>query len=95
MSRPYTGTATARRARLHPVRAQRRIGSPLCWAVAGLMAIAAPVLFLLEPSGATWFAWLLALPLIGLALWREDRKGMYSDVPPGIDGGPYSPPPGL
>jgi hypothetical protein len=77
------------------MRAQRRIGSTLSWGLAWVIAIAAPVLFLLEPSGATWFAWLLTLPLVGLALWREHRKGTYSDPSPGIDGGPYSPPPGL
>jgi hypothetical protein len=77
------------------MREQLRIGSVLCWTAAWLLAVAAPVLFLLEPTGATWWAWLLVLPVVALALWREDRKQMHSDVPPGLDGGPFSPPPGL
>ncbi len=55
------------------MRAQLRVGSTLCWIVAWALAVAGPVIFLLEPAESTWWAWLLVVPVFGLALWREDR----------------------
>ena len=77
------------------MREQLRIGSPLTWVAALLLALAGPVLFLLEPTASTWWAWLLLAPLVGLAIWREERKGMPTDAPANVDPGPYSPPPGM
>jgi len=77
------------------MRDQLRIGGPLSWIVAWLLALAGPVIFLLEPSSSTWWAWLLVAPLVALAIWREERKGMGGDGPTPLDAGPYGPPPGL
>ena len=73
------------------MRDQLRLGSPLCWGVAWALAIAAPALHL---AGIGWFVVVLALPLFGLALWREDRRDARNDSAP-LGEGPYSPPPPL
>jgi hypothetical protein len=73
------------------MRDQLRLGSPLCWAVAWALAIAAPALYV---AGLGWFTVVLALPLVGLALWREERRDTRNDSSP-LGEGPYSPPPGL
>jgi hypothetical protein len=70
---------------------QLRLGSPLCWGVAWALAIAAPALYL---AGADWWIVVLALPVFGLALWREERRGARNDSSP-LGEAPYSPPPPL
>ena len=73
------------------MRDQLRIGSPLSWIVAWVLAVAAPVSYL---AGAGLWVILLAVPLFSLALWREERDEMHADASP-LGEGPYSPPPGL
>jgi len=73
------------------MRHQLRLGSPLCWAAAWALAIAAPALYL---AGVDWWVVLLALPLLGLAFWREERRDTRNDSSP-LGEGPYAPPPGL
>jgi hypothetical protein len=73
------------------MRDQLRIGSPLCWVVAWVLAVAAPVVYLV---GLDWWVVVLALPVFGLALWRDDRRDTRNDSTP-LGEGPYSPPPSL
>jgi hypothetical protein len=75
------------------MREQVRIGGPLSWIVAWLLALIAPAIYLLSSSTATWWiATLLLVPIVGLAAWRADQKGYDSYHGPG-DGGPWGPPP--
>jgi hypothetical protein len=74
-------------------RAQLRIGSRLSWAVAWPLAVAAPVVYLLSPNGVTWWiGLLLPMPLVGLAVWREDHKRGTDDYVGAPDGSTPSPP---
>ena len=75
------------------MRAELRIGSAPSWVVAWLLALAAPVVYLAWPGDWTW--WLapcLALPLVGLAAWREGHKGRRDDHVGGADGSAWAPP---
>ncbi len=76
------------------MREQLRVGSVLCWTVAWLLAVAAPVLYLVAPGDVTW--WLapaLALPLLVLAAWRHEARGLGDDGHPGgMRDGPILPP---
>lgn len=77
------------------MREQLRIGSGLSWAIAWLLALAAPALYLLWPGDAMWWIGiLLPMPLVALALWREERIGDGTGGPPAADGGAFAPPPG-
>jgi hypothetical protein len=75
------------------MRKQFRVGSHLSWIVAWLLALIAPVMYLLWPSTTTWWvALVLLVPIVALAAWREAQKGYGSHHGPG-DGGPWGPPP--
>jgi hypothetical protein len=68
------------------------VGSRSSWIVAWLLAIAAPAVYLLWPGDFTWVAAvLLPMPLVGLALWRQDKKGFSDEFSGGADG-PWGPP---
>ena len=74
------------------MREQLRIGSTSGWILAWLLAIAGPVVYLLWPGDLTWvIALLLPMPLVGLALWRQDKKGLGDEFHVGGDG-PWAPP---
>jgi hypothetical protein len=71
------------------MRAQLQIGSGLCWAVAWALAVAAPALYL---AGGTWFVFVLQLPVVALALWREELRGGTPGGTADLGGGPWGPP---
>jgi hypothetical protein len=70
-----------------------RIGGPLSWLLAWLLALAAPAVYLLWPRSTSWWLGLvLLMPLIGLAAWRQETKGFADEQQIG-DSGPWTPPP--
>lgn len=76
------------------MREQLRVGSRLSWVVAWLLAVAAPLVYLLWPGDVLWWVGLLLLmPLVGLAAWRQDTKGFADPGYGAGDGGPWAPPP--
>ena len=76
------------------MRDQLRIGSGLCWTAAWALAAAGPALYLVWPDDLSWWlAGLPAVPLVLLAEWRRERKGLRSDPYATVsDGGPWGPP---
>ncbi len=77
------------------MREQLRIGSTLSWVIAWALAIAAPLVYLLAPSGIVWWVLMpaLVMPLVGLAEWRREHRGLADggSVAP-ADPGPLGPP---
>ena len=74
------------------MREQLAIGSRLSWIVALTCAVIAPAIYVFWPSTLTWWVGLaLLVPIVGLTLWRQEKKG-YDDPAVG-DGGPWGPPP--
>jgi hypothetical protein len=74
------------------MRQQLRVGSRLSWVIAWMLAVAAPVIYLLWPDGLTWWlGMLLPAPLIVLALWRQEKKDFADDEPGVGDVGPWPP----
>ena len=75
------------------MRCDRWVGSRSSWIVAWLLAIASPAVYLLWPGDFTWVAAvLLVMPLVGLALWRQDKKGFDEEYLGGGGDGPWGPP---
>jgi hypothetical protein len=76
------------------MRDELRIGSRSSWVVAWLLAIVAPLVYLLWPGDVLWWVGLLlVMPLVVLAAWRQDKKGFADDGYGVGDGGPWAPPP--
>jgi hypothetical protein len=77
-----------------PVRRHLRLDSKLAWALAWLLAVSAPVVYLLSPGGLTW--WLAPLLVVPLGLLAEERldrrRGSQDGYGGGGDAGPWAPP---
>jgi hypothetical protein len=70
------------------------IGSRLSWVVAWSLAAVAIALSLIWPSAVVWWISLLLLtPLVGLAAWRQEKKGYADETYSVGDSGPWGPPP--
>ena len=75
------------------MREQLRIGSRLSWVAAWLLAFAGPTVYVLWPGDVMWWVGLLLpMPLVGLAVWRQERKGASDQYYGGGDGGAWGPP---